>query len=71
MFTAHELSIIEEKCRYHLAKQGLKLRKQRGSNGLLSYNPANSRYSITSRDQSAADGYPLKIEDVMQAAGIA
>jgi len=70
MFTAHELSIIEEKCRYHLAKQGLKLRKQRGSNGLLSYNPANSRYSITSRDQNATD-YPLKIEEVMQAAGIA
>ena len=69
MLTAHELESVEMKCRYLLAKRGLKLQKQRYSQGMY-FNPANCRYRIT-ETMSAGGEYPLRIEDVMQAVGIA
>lgn len=67
--TTHELHLMEGRCRYALQKQGLKLEKQRYTGGIYP-NPTLSRYRIVGGDQTESSGYPLKIADVMQAAGL-
>lgn len=64
-----EIHRLEARCRGRLTRQGLKLEKKRCSIG-LSIDPEFCRYRISGRDQSGSD-YPLRIEDVMQAVGIA
>lgn len=66
--TARELAQLENKCRYALQKQGMKLHKQRMTT--INFNPAACRYRISGGDQSNGSGYPLRLSDVMQAAGI-
>ena len=66
--TARELAQLENRCRYALQKQGMKLHKQRAIS--IYYNPAACRYRISSGDQSDGSGYPLRLSDVIHAAGI-
>ena len=67
--THSEFRGTELKCRYLLKKQGYRLEKKRSAPG-LSCSADYCRYRISAGDQSGSD-YPLRIEDVMQAAGLA
>ena len=53
--TMRELKAIENRCRYRLAKRGMTMQKQKGSEGLYWPDPSRCRYRITNGDRARKD----------------
>ena len=67
--TKKEQTKIESRCRAALRKQGRKLEKKREVS--FSFYPQLSRYRIIIPGNELQDGYPLRLHEVMEAAGLA
>lgn len=69
MITMGEEKKIEERCRWALKKQGMRLTKKT-DRSVITWRPGAGQYRITAAGEEPCAGYPLSFQDVLHAAGV-